>query len=215
MLLINNIDRDLSLNGMETFISKEFIKKNLKGISDKNIEEHLKLYKAYVANTNLVLTKINELSKDIENNSYLLAELYRRFAFEFNGVRNHEYFFESLEGGPNELDTNSSLYLELEKEWGTFENFLNQFKKVALTRGIGWAMLSYDKSSEKLFLSWVDEQHLGQLNSTSPILLLDMWEHSYLYDYIPAEKKNYIEAFFQNLNWQVVENNYMKAIQNK
>jgi superoxide dismutase, Fe-Mn family len=198
---------------METFIPKEFNIKNLKGISDKNIEEHLKLYKAYVANANLVLNKINELSKDTETNSYLLAELYRRFAFEFNGVRNHEYFFESLDSGPTELATNSPLHLALEKEWATFENFLTQFKKVALTRGIGWTMLSYDKISEHLFLSWVDEQHLGQLNNTSPILLLDMWEHSFVYDFPTSQKKDYVESFFQNLNWERVEYTYINAIQ--
>lgn len=192
----------------EIFTPKEYKIKGLIGLSDKNIEEHFKLYRAYVANANLVFNKIKDYQKEPELNSYQIGEMYRRFAFEFNGVRNHEYFFESLEGGPASLDTSSPLYLAIEKEWGTFENFLTQFNKLALTRGIGWAMLSYDKTSGKLFLSWVDEQHLGQLNSVSPVLLLDMWEHSYLYDFIPAEKKNYVEAFFQNLNWKVAENNF-------
>lgn len=198
---------------METFIPKEFNIKNLKGISDKNIEEHLKLYKAYVANANLVLNKISEYQQDLETNGYQMGEMYRRFAFEFNGVRNHEYFFDCLENGPASLNINGPLHQALEKEWGTFENFLVQFKKLALTRGIGWAMLSYDRTSEKLFLSWIDEQHLGQLNGTSPILLLDMWEHSFVYDFPTSQKKDYVESFFQNLNWERVEYTYINAIQ--
>lgn len=198
----------------EIFTPKEFNIKNLVGISDKNIEEHLKLYKAYVTNANLVLNKIEELGKDMEANSYLLGELYRRFAFEFNGVRNHEYFFKSLEGEYKEINKDGELYKKIESKWGSFDNFLAQFKKLALTRGIGWAVLSYDRQTDNLFISWIDEQHLGQLNTTSPILLLDMWEHSYIYDYIPAEKKKYIEAFFQNLNWENIESNYKLLITN-
>ncbi len=59
--------------------------------------------------------------------------------------------------------------------------------------------------------SWIDEQHLGQLNSVDIILALDMWEHSYLLDYIPSEKKKYIEAVFENLNWEVVEKRFVEA----
>jgi Fe-Mn family superoxide dismutase len=53
-------------------------------------------------------------------------------------------------------------------------------------------------------MSWVDEQHIGQLADLDIILALDMWEHSYLFDYVPGEKKGYIEAFFKNLNWDTV-----------
>lgn len=47
-----------------------------------------------------------------------------------------------------------------------------------------------------LITNWIDEQHIGHLVSTSPIIALDMWEHSYYLDYIPAEKKKCVEAFF-------------------
>jgi Fe-Mn family superoxide dismutase len=61
-------------------------------------------------------------------------------------------------------------------------------------------------------MSWVDEQHLGQLSGCSPILALDMWEHSYVADYQPSGKKKYIEDFFANLNWQKIEQNFEKTI---
>ena len=56
-----------------------------------------------------------------------------------------------------------------------------------------------------LHVAWVTDHELGQLGSLPVILALDMWEHAFMVDYVPAEKKNYIEAFFQNLNWGVVE----------
>jgi len=174
----------------------------------KNIEEHLKLYRAYLNNTNLVLEKIEEYNKDSETNSYVLGEMYRRFSFEFNGTRNHEYYFSSLEEGPKEIDKEGNLYKSICKKFGSYENFISQFKKLAMTRGIGWAILYHDKQSNEIFTSWVDEQHLGQLNGLSTILCLDMWEHAYVSDYQPSGKKQYVEDFFLNLNWKVVEENF-------
>ena len=197
---------------METFTIKTFNISKLEGISEKSIEEHLKLYKGYVANANLILNKISELKSDPEKNAIVLAELQRRFGFEFGGMRNHEYYFASLSGGNKEINKENNLNKAIEKEWGSFENFLIHFKFVAMTRGVGWAILYYDKIYDKLIISWVDEQHLGHLVGLSPILCLDMWEHAYYLDYIPSEKKKYVEAFFENLNWEVIEENFEKVI---
>jgi len=57
----------------------------------------------------------------------------------------------------------------------------------------------------------VDEQHLGQLQDCAMILGLDLWEHSYVVDYQPSGKKKYIEDFFANLNWQMVEKRFEDA----
>lgn len=195
---------------METFVVKNFEIPELIGISKKNIEEHLKLYKGYVTNTNTIFNKLHELKGDPEKNAFLLGELQRRLGFEFDGMRNHEYFFASLSGGKKEINPAGNLYQKIEKEWGSFDNFLGHFKFVATTRGIGWTILYLDKITDKLIITWVDEHHLGQLTGLSPILCLDMWEHAYVYDYPTSEKKKYIEVFFENLNWEVVEENLIK-----
>ena len=197
---------------METFITKNFELGELIGISSKSVEEHLKLYKGYVTNTNLILNKISELKSDPEKNAFVLGELQRRFGFEFDGMRNHEYYFASLSGSKKEINKEENLYKSIEEQWGSFENFLIHFKFVATTRGPGWSILYFDKMSNKLIISWVDEHQLGQLTGLSLILCLDMWEHAYYLDYIPSEKKKYIEAFFTNLNWEVVEENFKKAL---
>lgn len=197
---------------MKKFEEKKFNIGELKGISSKNIEEHLKLYAGYVKNTNLVFDKIGELSVDEEKNAYVLSELHRRFSFEYNGVRNHEIYFTSLSGGAKPLQAGSKLKETLEEQHGSFETWFASFKNLAMTRGVGWAVLWYDKKDNRLLASWIDEQHLGQLNGCDMILALDMWEHAYYLDYTPAEKKKYIEAFFENLNWEVIEENFKNAI---
>lgn len=198
---------------MEKFDEKKFNIAELKGISAKNIEEHLKLYAGYVKNINLIYEKVGELmTSDPEKNTYVVGELMRRVGFEFNGMRNHEYYFSSLEGGAKSLPENSKLKKEMEKQAGTMEAWLGGFKTLAMTRGVGWAVIYWDKKTEQLIPAWIDEQHLGQLNGLSWVLGIDMWEHAYVYDYPTSEKKKYVEAFFENLNWEVIEGNFVKAI---
>ena len=99
----------------------------------------------------------------------------------------------------------------IESEFGSFEGWLKTIKAVATTRGIGWAILSYDPLVKRLVHGWVDEQHIGQLGGLPYIAGIDMWEHSYVYDYQPSGKKQYIDDFFDNINWQVVERSFSYA----
>ncbi len=173
---------------MKLFEIKQFNIPKLDGISEKAIEEHLKLYAGYVKNVNVLLE---------------VGDYNHRFPFEFDGMRNHEIYFGHFEGGATPLATESPL---AQFNW-------EKFKAMALTRGVGWAIVYYDHISQEFLSAWVDEHHQGQLTGLSPILVLDMWEHAYFVDYTPAEKKNYIEAFFKNLNWQTCEENFKKAQQ--
>ena len=153
-----------------------------------------------------------EYGKQHESNAYVLGELGRRFSFEWNGMRNHEVYFASLEGGSKPMPEKSALKAMIAETWGSFAGWMEGFKDfAATTRGIGWAVLWYDPKSESLQTTWVDEQHLGLLNGCTTILALDMWEHSYVADYQPSGKKKYIEDFFANLNWEVIDDNFSKA----
>ncbi len=196
---------------MDKFIEQKFNIGELKGISQKNIEEHLKLYAGYVKSINGIFEKVGELMADPEKNTYLVGELMRRVGFEFNGMRNHEYYFASLSGGAKPLGENSELKKAMEKQAGSVEAWLGGFKSLAMTRGVGWAMIYWDKQSKQLIPAWIDEQQMGQLNGLSYVLGIDMWEHAFVYDYPTSEKKKYIEAFFDNLNWEVIEENFRKA----
>lgn len=197
---------------MQKFEEQQFNIGELTGISKTNIEEHLKLYSGYVKHANIIREKIENMSEDIEKNSFVINELQRRFSFEFNGMRNHEIYFASLSGGPTEIEIGGALYQKIEEQWGSFDKWLGLFKQIAKTRGVGWAVLYFDPSSKQLMNGWIDQQHLGQMNAASPILMIDMWEHSFVTDYQPSGKGQYIEDFFKNLNWRVVEENYSQAI---
>lgn len=175
----------------------------LDGIGQETLTEHIGLYNGYVKHVNLISEKIAAYSNDPENNGYAINEMQRRFGFEFGGMRNHEYYFAQLEGGATVL-SDGKLKELIEKQWGTIDAWMTTFKRIALTRGVGWAMLYHDPHTDQLVNAWVDEQHIGQLADLDIVLALDMWEHSYMRDYVPSQKKEYVEAFFRNLNWEVV-----------
>ena len=199
---------------MQKLEEKKFNLPKLKGISEKNIEEHLKLYAGYVKFANTILDEVGKLTASTDNpdaHLYAITEMQRRFSFEFNGMRNHEYYFSSFEGGIRDLEEGSELKRVLTKEFGSFDKWLSLFKTIAKTRGVGWAMLYYDPHIKRLLNGWIDEQHIGELQDCSPILALDMWEHAFVADYQPSGKKQYIEDFFANLNWEVIEQNFKNA----
>jgi Fe-Mn family superoxide dismutase len=179
---------------------------SLDGISQNQLDVHIKLYEGYVKFLNTLEEKQKEMMQDTEKNAYTLGELTRRIGFEFNGMRMHEHYFSQWEGTPSPIA--GSLESALAAQYGSLDAWMAQFKGVAMMRGIGWAILSYDQAGKKFFNHFVADHELGQLGDTTPILALDMWEHAYMVDYVPAEKAKYVEVFFKNLNGTVVSERF-------
>jgi Fe-Mn family superoxide dismutase len=194
----------------DRYTAKQFQIPELKGISRRNIEEHLKLYAGYVKFSNYVVNRIHELPKD-EDHAYELTLLQRRLAYEHNGMRNHEVFFEQFEGGPSACAPDGLFLKQVLKDFGSFNELISCLQGVAMTRGIGWTMLYYCPNSGHLIPQWVDEHHIGMLSGPGSILALDMWEHAFVYDYPTSEKRKYVEALFENLSWIKVEARFGKT----
>ncbi len=187
-----------------TYEAKTFDIPETPGISKETMDNHLNLYAGYVKHVNLIRDAISkERDSGDKADTYALAEMQRRLGFEFGGMKNHEYYFAQFEGGSKSLPDGALKDL-IEKQWGSFEAWLERFKQIAGTRGVGWAMLYYDNKTDQLVQTWVDEQQLGQLADLDIVLALDMWEHSYMHDYLSSDKGKYIDAFFNCLNWEVV-----------
>ena len=195
---------------MHTYEPRKFDVPKLEGISEKSVEEHLGLYQGYVKNFNTISSKLVEYAKDTEGNAHALSELIRRKSFEFDGMRLHEYYFEQFEGGPKTLETSSALGMVFDKEYKTYFN--EYFKAIGNMRGPGWAILYWDPVAKEFQAGFAGEQHQGHFATLPIILALDVWEHAFLLDYGALGKGKYIEAFFKNLNWSVVEKRFERPI---
>ena len=185
---------------------KKFDIPELEGISKKSVEEHLGLYAGYVKNFNAISAKLIEYAADTEKNAHALSELIRRRSFEFGGMRLHEQYFTQFEGGTKELNAESAFAKQLQKEYR--EYFTQYFKAIGNMRGPGWAMLYWDPVGKQFLAGFTGEQHQGHFVTLPIILALDVWEHAYILDYGATGKGKYIDAFFKNLNWSVIEKRF-------
>lgn len=195
-----------------TYPTKAFNLSVLTGISEKQIKVHLALYEGYVKHVNLIAEKLASVrTGKLELDSYLVAELRRRFAFEFDGMRMHEYYFAQFEGGAVPFSADSALAKAVAEKYNP-QDLIAHIKEVAGSRGIGWVVVYADPVAKTLHTVFVNDHEVGQLAGLPIILALDLWEHAFMVDYVPAEKKNYIDAFFANLNWSVVEKRFEETL---
>jgi len=171
------------------------------GFSETLLKNHFTLYQGYVNNTNKLSDLLNSQAKDATNPQY--AELKRRFGFEFNGMRLHEYYFENL-GGKTPLDKVSTVVKKLADAFGSYEAWEQDFKATGAMRGIGWTILYRDNVTGQLFNQWINEHEVGHLAGGTPILVMDVFEHAFMTDY-GLKRADYIASFFKNINWPAVE----------
>lgn len=195
-----------------TYTPKTFNLPTLSGLSEKQIKVHLALYEGYVKQVNLIMAMSHMYGKtEDEGGKYSLAEFRRRFGFEFDGMRMHEYYFEQFEGGATAMNQNSSLASAATEKYGE-KSLEEHIREVAGTRGIGWVVVYKDMVAGTIHTTFVADHEVGQLAGLPILLALDLWEHAFMVDYVPAEKKNYIDAFFANLNWSVIEKRFDAAM---
>lgn len=173
------------------------------GFSETLLKNHFTLYQGYVTNTNKVMDILNQMLKDGKTGTPEYAELKRRFGWEFNGMRLHEYYFENL-GGKDGINREGKFARKITEDFGNFETWEKDFKAVGAMRGIGWAALYQDQINGKMANFWINEHDVSHPAGCNPLLIMDVFEHAFMIDY-GLKRADYIDAFFKNINWSAVE----------
>jgi len=177
----------------KTFSSKIF---QMKGISKKTVEEHLKLYQGYVNKYNEIQEKLAALTDDDfskDNQVYsMIRELKTELSFAWGGVVNREIYFGHL-GGKGGLPK-GSLLKQIEKDFGSFENYKKDLKATGIAAR-GWVWTAWNKKEGQLFNYLGDTQNTFPVWYATQILALDTYEHAYFIDY-GVNRASYIDAFF-------------------
>jgi len=182
----------------------------LKGFSDQLLQNHFKLYQGYVANTNKLLDALTAMEKEGKTGTPEYAELKRRFGWEFNGMRLHELYFGNMSKKKTTLPEKSALYKKMVETFGSGEGCEKAFTATGTMRGIGWVVMCYDPVGKKLFHIWVNEHDVGHLAGTVPLLIMDVFEHAFMFDY-GLNRADYIKAFIDAIDWEVVQERFKKA----
>ena len=198
----------MSSNGI--YKPRQFKLGNLKGISDKTLEMHFKLYEGYVKETNKLNEKIAEFVKGgkVDQEEFAeYSELSRRLGFEYNGMVLHEYYFDNLAsgGGTGDPTGQTGFRKAATESFGSYDTWKAEFVGIGKMRGVGWAICYENPANGRLSNHWITLHETGNVAGFNPVLVMDVWEHAFTLDYKPADRPKYIEAFFSNINWSAVE----------
>ncbi len=171
------------------------------GISRASVEAHYKLYQGYVAKRNEILAKLAEVDLSTANQVYSeVRALKIDLTFAIGGVKNHEIYFEHLGGGGG--DPTGPIASLIERDFGSVEAWRTDLKATGMG-GRGWAWTAYDWDEQRLFNYIGDAQNTFPVWNATPLVALDVYEHAYFLDY-QTDRASYIDAFFANLDWDVI-----------
>ena len=182
-------------------------------IDAKTMEIHYgKHHNGYTNNLNNIISGTEDENKSIE-------EILKSLDLKNSGLRNngggyynHNLFWEIM--GPNAGgDPSGKISESIVSNFGSFENFKNEFSKAAATRfGSGWAWLCAHNDGKLEICSTANQDNPIMPNGCggNPILCLDVWEHAYYLNY-QNRRPDYINAFFNVINWEEVNKKFLSA----
>jgi superoxide dismutase, Fe-Mn family len=184
-------------------------------IDAKTMEVHFtKHHAGYIA-------KLNKAIEGTEYSDYDLIKLQKNINKETpasirnngGGSWNHEFFWELLTPEKG-MEPSEKLNEAIIRDFGSFDNFKSEFKNAALGQfGSGWAWLIVQDGKLKVSSTPNQDNPLMKVakEKGTPILAIDVWEHAYYLKYQNL-RGDYIEAFFNVVNWDKVSKNFEKAI---
>lgn len=184
-----------------------FDPKKLVGLTPRLlVSHHDNNYAGAVKNLNRVEAELASVTKDTPG--LVVSALKERELLFANSKTLHELYFGNLGGGGK---AGGAVANALAKTYGSFSAFEEQMRRTAmsLAGGSGWVVLGVNLHDGRLQTSW-SGNHKEALAFSAPLLVLDMYEHSYALDF-GAGAARYVEAFFKNVAWDEVERRYERA----
>ena len=183
--------------------------RELTGISARTMEEHYELYKGYIGKVNEIQKKLDGADRAAANQIYSEYRGLRvDLSFAIGGVKNHETYFAHLGGKGGQ--PGGRVMEGIKRDFPSYDAWLADFKAAGMAAR-GWVWLAYDHDWSILTTAVGDAQNTFPIWNATPILALDVYEHAYWIDFGRARAK-YIEAFFNNLDWNAVQQNLDRAL---
>lgn len=196
--MLKMIELPYPLNALEPYYSAETL----------DLHYHI-LYKGYVDNTNKTEEKLEQARKNNDFSNIKCLE--KDLSFFGSGAILHEMFFENM-GPAVPTEPNAELMECIQKDFGSYDNFKNQFNSASVAvEASGWCLLVWVSKWNKLEILQCEKHQNLTLWGCKPLLVLDMWEHSYYLQY-KTKRTDYIDAFWNIVNWNEVNKRYASIL---
>ena len=190
--------------------------KELDGISKQTMDDHYALYEGYIKKSNECRKILKEFDySEIEGNQVYspLRAVSVDYTFALLGFKNHELYFGHLGGEGGSPQGRFAEIIGGEYPGGV--EMWEQAVRKAASAARGWVMVGYDLNDGSLFNYIMDSQNLWAVYNMVPVLAIDVYEHAYARDFggTPQGRKDYVDAFFRNLDWDHVNRQLEQAEQ--
>ena len=204
------IKKTLSINESLVAQQKRFdIKTDF--LSDSSISNHLELYDGYIKTFNLISAKLDSADrKEVDHGVSDFKNLKHDETYNLNAAYLHELYFANI-GDPNSQVTMDSLsYMRLSRDFGSFDAWQNDFIACCQSSRCGWAITYLNTYTQTLMNCVIDLHSQNVPAGMYPVIVMDMWQHSYYKDYL-KDSKTYVNAMMKQFRWPVIEKRIAKS----
>jgi len=207
-----NTTRKISKSTPKKYVAMNFshLLGKVKGIDDKLMKIHFKLYEGLVGATNGALVEIHQSALNGVKNMVQYSAIQKELAFFFNGMRLHEMYF-GVMCGENMDKKDENLIKAMNECFGSFATWKKNFIETGTIPGVGFVALCRDCKTGRLFNVWINEFNIGELIDVDILLVMDMWEHAYICEF-GLDLQKYAETFLSNVNWSVVSKCWQNSL---
>ena len=207
------IRRDLNLEKLDESYVTKAKKYDLPTelLSEKTKAAHQELLAGYVKALNDVSAKLDSADRELANpNNSEFRNLKLDEVHNINAAFLHALYFENIADPQSVITMDSLVFMRLERDFGSFDDWQKDFIACALSSRNGWAVTVYNAFLGRYVNVVVDLHNLNIPFASHPVIVLDCWEHSYYRDYL-KDRKSYIYAMMKELKWKVINKRFEKV----
>lgn len=180
-------------------------------LSGKTKKAHQELLEGYVETLNKISASLDGVDKSSANlNMSAFRSLKIDETYNHNAAFLHGMYFENISDLNSNISMDSLSYMRLSRDFGSFDNWQQDFIACCLSARNGWAVTFYNTHLQRYMNSIVDLHSLNVMTGMFPVIVMDCWEHSYYKDYL-KDRKSYVFAMMKELNWEIIDKRVEKA----
>ena len=180
-------------------------------LSQKTNTAHQELLNGYVETANHISAKLDSVDKSAANsNDSAFRSLKCEEVYNLNASFFHAYYFDNIADPTSKITMDSLAYMRLSRDFGTFDDWQQDFVACAMSSREGWAVTVYNCFLDRFMNIVIDLHSTHVPMNCYPVIVIDMWEHAYYRDYL-NDKKKYVFAMMKELNWDVIEARIKRA----
>jgi Fe-Mn family superoxide dismutase len=180
-------------------------------LSAANKANHIELYENYVKEFNRISAELDTVDREASSSNH---SRYRSLkideTFNMNAIYLHELYFSNISDLHSEISMDSISYMRLARDFGTFDEWQEDFIACCMASRCGWAITYFNVYLQSYMNCAIDLHSLNVPFGSYPVIVMDMWQHAYYRDYL-RDVKTYTFAMMKQLNWNVIGERFKKA----